>query len=361
MTQREQEILDILKHEPTISQQDLAKRLGITRSSVAVHITNLLKKGYLLGKGYVVSDEPYVVVIGGSNVDIQGFSKGKLIYQDSNIGEVKISLGGVGRNIAENCARLGIKTRLISVIGDDLYGQKMLKEAQSIGLNMSDSLILRNTSTSTYLCILDETKDMALAINHMETIEKMSVDFIQTKRSIIERAQLCVLDTNLPQTVLDYLLTEFPKTVFFVDTVSTTKALKIKTHLKAIHTLKPNQIEAKVLTGESDQTLKATAQALRDQGLQRCFISLGGEGVYVEDAKISQHCDSPPVEVVNATGAGDAFMAGLVYAYLHHESSLEACHTAMAASKIALSHPDTINPQLSESTLNQIKKEHSNV
>lgn len=361
MTQREQEILDILKHEPTISQQDLAKRLGITRSSVAVHITNLLKKGYLLGKGYVVSDEPYVVVIGGSNVDIQGFSKGKLIYQDSNIGEVKISLGGVGRNIAENCARLGIRTRLISVIGDDLYGQKILKEAQSIHLNMTESLILRNTSTSTYLCILDETKDMALAINHMDTIEKMSVEFIQSKRSIIERAQLCVLDTNLPQAVLDYLLSEFPKTIFFVDTVSTTKALKIKAHLKSIHTLKPNLLEAKVLTDQPDSNIQVIAHKLREQGLQRCFISLGSEGVYVSDPKLNEAIKAPHVTVINATGAGDAFMAGLVYAHLHQQTSCEACQTAMAASKIALSHPDTINPQLSESTLNQTIKENSHV
>jgi pseudouridine kinase len=80
MTQREQEILNILKHEPTISQNDIASRLGITRSSVAVHITNLLKKGYLLGKGYIVQDEPYILVIGGSNVDIQGFPRDKLIH-----------------------------------------------------------------------------------------------------------------------------------------------------------------------------------------------------------------------------------------------------------------------------------------
>ena len=89
MTQREQEILNILKQEPTISQNDIASRLGITRSSVAVHITNLLKKGYLLGKGYIVQDEPYVLVIGGSNIDIQGFPKEKLIQRDSNIGTVK--------------------------------------------------------------------------------------------------------------------------------------------------------------------------------------------------------------------------------------------------------------------------------
>ncbi|NCU32778.1 MAG: winged helix-turn-helix transcriptional regulator, partial [Candidatus Moranbacteria bacterium] len=121
MTQREQEILAILKTEPTISQQELANRLNITRSSVAVHITNLIKKGYILGKGYVISEDPYVVVIGGANIDIQGYPHQPLIPHDSNIGTVKMSLGGVGRNIAENCARLNIPTRLISVVGNDLY------------------------------------------------------------------------------------------------------------------------------------------------------------------------------------------------------------------------------------------------
>lgn len=364
MTQREQEILEILKNEPTISQQDLAKRLGITRSSVAVHITNLLKKGYLLGKGYVVSDEPYVLVIGGSNVDITGFSFQPLIRHDSNVGSVKISLGGVGRNIAENCARLGLKTRLISVIGDDLYGQKILKEAQSIGLNTSDCLILRGEATSTYLCILDETKDMALAINHMESIEKMSVDFILSKRALIERAQVCVLDTNLPQEVLDVLLTQFKDTVFFVDTVSTTKAIKIKQHLKAIHTLKPNRLEALVLCDlQTDASIddRALAQKLTQLGVQQVFVSHGSEGVYYADSNHSQHRHALKVEVINATGAGDAFMAGLVYAYLKRESMDEACMTAMAASALALTHEDTINPNLSETTLLTTKKEIQHV
>ena len=52
MTEREKEILDILKNDPMISQQELADKLSIARSSIAVHITNLMKKGYIKGKGY---------------------------------------------------------------------------------------------------------------------------------------------------------------------------------------------------------------------------------------------------------------------------------------------------------------------
>ena len=355
MTQREQEILNILKQEPTISQNDIASRLGITRSSVAVHITNLLKKGYLLGKGYIVQDEHYILVIGGSNIDIQGFPKEKLIQRDSNIGTVKMSLGGVGRNIAENCARLGVPTRLMSVIGDDPYGQKILKEAQAIGLNMQDTVVLSGESTSTYLSILDETHDMAMAINHMDSIEKLTVDHIRAKRSIIEHAQLVVLDTNLSQAVLDHLLTQYPKTKFFVDTVSTKKALKIKDHLKHIHTLKPNRMEAEVLTGSNEKTpLLELGSQLK---CKRSFISLGSQGVQVFEGKTHLHFPTKPIEVVNATGAGDAFMAGLVYAYLKGYDIKETCLTAMSASRLALSHPDTINPNLNEQSLHETLKE----
>ena len=55
-----------------LTQQELADRAGITRSSVAVHISNLMKKGYITGKGYIVQPAPYVTVVGGVNVDVGG-------------------------------------------------------------------------------------------------------------------------------------------------------------------------------------------------------------------------------------------------------------------------------------------------
>ena len=75
-------------------------------------------------------NKDYAVVIGGVNIDIVGYPYSKLIPQDSNIGGVKLSLGGVGRNIAENLVRLGVDTKLISILGDDIYGKKILDEAK---------------------------------------------------------------------------------------------------------------------------------------------------------------------------------------------------------------------------------------
>ena len=58
MTQRERQILNWIEADPMISQQELADRAGITRSSVAVHISNLMKKGCIAGKGYIVTTQP---------------------------------------------------------------------------------------------------------------------------------------------------------------------------------------------------------------------------------------------------------------------------------------------------------------
>lgn len=74
MTQRERQVLQLIEADPLISQQDIAQRLGITRSSVAVHISNLTKKGCIAGRGYVLRSGSYVVVVGGVNVDIGGKS-----------------------------------------------------------------------------------------------------------------------------------------------------------------------------------------------------------------------------------------------------------------------------------------------
>ena len=102
MTQRERQILQWIEQDPMISQEALAEKAGITRSSVAVHISNLMKKGYIAGKGYVLRSGTYAAVVGGVNMDIGGQSYAPLIAGDSNPGRVQMSLGGVGRNIAHN-------------------------------------------------------------------------------------------------------------------------------------------------------------------------------------------------------------------------------------------------------------------
>ena len=137
MTQRERQLLNWIEENPLISQQELADKAGITRSSVAVHISNLMKKGYITGKGYIVHTAPYVTVVGGVNMDIGGWPGEVPVMQDSNPGVVRMSLGGVGRNIAHNMALLGMDVRMVTVFGDDINAQKIAASCGELGIDIS--------------------------------------------------------------------------------------------------------------------------------------------------------------------------------------------------------------------------------
>lgn len=306
----------------------------------------------------------YVTVLGGVNIDIQGFPNHKLILEDSNIGTVKVSLGGVGRNISENLVRLGINTKLISVLGDDIYGFKILEESAKIGLDMNDSMIIKGENTSIYLAVLDEENDMYIAINSMEILEKMSVDFIKEKYKTLRNSKLLVLDTNIPAKVLEYLLHKYNYKDIFLDTVSVTKAIKVKNLAGHIHTLKTNRLEVEAITGlaaSDEESLIKNGDFLLEKGVIQIFITLGEKGVFYCNRDTMKIIKPDNIKPVNATGAGDAFMAALVYCYLSNIDIDAAAKFATSASIIALSHENTINPNMSVENIKLQMKQSGNM
>jgi pseudouridine kinase len=308
----------------------------------------------------MANKKEYVCIVGGANIDIQGFPKGRLVLRDSNPGEVKLSTGGVGRNIGENLARLGVNTKLISAVGDDIYGNKIIEEAKALGLDMQDSFVFDNSSTSTYLSILDENGDMAAAISHMDIYDKLSIDLVKDKRYIIENSKLCIFDTNIPVDVIEYIVRNFNNTEFFLDTVSTAKAKKVEHLIGYFHTIKPNQLEAEALSGIKIKTridLRKAAEYFMRKGVKRVFITLGKEGVYYMDGESENLIAAPEVKVINATGAGDAFVAALAWCHLNNSDIEYTSRFAMSASILALSHENTINPNMSSDNVKRKMEE----
>lgn len=295
-------------------------------------------------------NQSYIAVIGGTNIDIQGFPYGKMNFNDSNPGKIKISLGGVGRNIAENMVKLGVNVKLISVIGSDPYGLKILQEANNIGLDMEDTLILKDEATSIYLSMLDESGDMIAAISYMDIYKNMTVEFIKEKRNVIDNSKLCIIDTNISKEVIEYILMNHKNLDFFLDTVSTAKAKKVKDLIGYFHTIKPNRIEAELLADmeiNDEDDLKRASEYFLRKGVKRVFISLGDKGVFYCDENNMSHIKIPKIKPVNATGAGDAFMAAIAYGHYNNISIEDTVRMAIAASIIAISHENTINPDMS--------------
>ena len=356
MTQRERQILNWIEENPLISQQELAEKAGITRSSVAVHISNLMKKGYITGKGYIVHTAPYVTVVGGVNMDIGGRPHGKLVGADSNPGQVRMSLGGVGRNIAHNMALLGVDVRMLTAFGDDMNAQRIAASCGELGIDISHCLTVPGGATSTYLFIADEHGDMALAVSDMDIYDHVTPAFLSGRARLLQNAQLIVVDTNIPAQSIAWLA-ENIRLPIFADPVSTAKAEKLRPVLGKLHTLKPNRLEAELLSGvpiTDEASLNAAADALLATGLHRVFISLGGDGVFAADRSGERvHLPVLPAEMVNTTGCGDAFMAAITWAYLAGTDLTGTAKAGLAASAIAMEGAETINPAMSEGALRQ--------
>ena len=353
MTQRERQILQLIESNPMISQQELAEELGITRSSVAVHISNLMSKGHIAGRGYVLRSGSYAVVVGGVNVDIGGKSFAPLIAADSNPGMVKISLGGVGRNIAHNLSLLGTDVRMLTAFGDDVHGQRIAASCSELGIDASHARRITGGTTSTYLYLTDEQGEMALAVSDMEICKKITPTYLAGNLSLLQNAQLIIADANIPQESLVYLA-ENCTAPLFCDPVSTTKAEKLRPILNKIHTLKPNRLEAELLSGipiREKQDAEAAAKALLQKGVQRVFLSMGADGVYAATAETQLWFSNLPGKMVNTTGCGDAFMAALVWAYLQELDLSDTARAGLAAASVAMESEETINPAMSATAL----------
>ena len=353
MTQRERQILQLIEANPMISQQELAEELGITRSSVAVHISNLMTKGHIAGRGYVLRSGSYAVVVGGVNVDIGGRSNAPLIHADSNPGTVKISLGGVGRNIAHNLSLLGTDVRMLTAFGDDVHGQRVAASCAELGIDTSHACRVTGGTTSTYLYLTDEKGEMALAVSDMEICKKITPAYLAANLNLLQNAQVVIADANIPAESLIYLA-ENCTAPLFCDPVSTTKAEKLRPILNKIHTLKPNRLEAELLSGvkiETEEDVAKAAERLLEMGVHRLFISLGGDGVYAAMENQRLWLPNLPGRMVNTTGCGDAFMAAIGWAYLEGMNLEETARAGLAAGAIAMESEETINPAMSATAI----------
>ena len=97
LTQRERDIVELLRSQPMLDTAAIAERLGATKAAVSVHLSNLTKKGEILGRGYVVrSDAQSVVVVGGANMDVLARSTAASVPATSNPGSTLLTPGGVG-------------------------------------------------------------------------------------------------------------------------------------------------------------------------------------------------------------------------------------------------------------------------
>ena len=296
-------------------------------------------------------NNPYILVLGASIVDIFGFCGRSYAQRDSIPGHIKISFGGVCRNIAENLARVGVNTQFISTLGDDENGKSILEHSRKLGYIMENSLFLEGESTPTYLAILNHQGEMESAVVDMESLNKMDEVFVDGKHEVFENAEYTIVDSDNP-ILLEYILKKYQgKSKFILDPVSAKKAKKIRHLVKYFHTIKPNRFETEALCGfkiETNDDLKKAGRFFIEQGVKNVFISLDADGIYyiTSEGEEGTLACCEPINVKNVTGAGDSFVAGIGYGYMNNLNIKDTLKYSVAMSIITITHEETINPNM---------------
>ncbi|MEA4914813.1 MAG: carbohydrate kinase family protein [Christensenella sp.] len=297
---------------------------------------------------------PRVVGVGAANVDVHGRSRKPIVMRDSNPGYMATSVGGVTRNILENLARQGVPVALLSAVGDDLYGEKIVRDSTAAGIDMTYVMHKPGAVSSSYIAILDETGDMLLGMSDMRIVEDMPSSYLDEQAALLRAADAIVCDACLPVAALDHLISEAAKgTPVLIDPVSTAYARKIEPIAGKFYAMKPNEMELSILSGlptETEAQIEHACEALLTRGVVRIAVSRGEKGCYYADAQGKRMFRSlrPVSQMVNATGAGDAFLAGFTHALVDGLPVEEMLDYALASGITAIQSMTTINPEMSD-------------
>ena len=275
-----------------------------------------------------------ICVIGGANADIIATSFNTFVSGDSNPGTVRLMAGGVGRNIAHNLALLGDEVVFLTQFGGDDFGQFTAESCRKAHIDISLCDFAASGTRSCFLSINNCDGEMVGGVADMAATDGITPEWLTAKLEKLGDVDVFVADANIPIETLAYLIDHVDKPLY-VDAVSGAKAAKIKEAMamsvkKHFFTLKCNQIESAVLS--------------ELPGVDRRYVSLGADGLEVVEGDTKHHYPALPCHVVNATGAGDALMAGII-----HTGPLatinEAAHIGLLCAKNNIESPDTVNQQ----------------
>lgn len=307
----------------------------------------------------MVEQQPYVVVIGGANMDLHAQAGTDLVPGSSNPGSSQLSPGGVGRNVAEVLARLGTRCYLVSAVGDDPLGAELLGHTAEAGVDVTH-VRQREVQTGTYAAILDPNGDLVVAVADMAATDLITPLAVEAAAGLIRGARLLVLDGNLLPATVDHAveLARAADVRVVLDPVSVPKAARLRGSLgPGIDLVTPNRAELAALTGSATRTEEQVDRAikrLQDLGVPAVWVRLGRDGSLLDTPAGRWRLTGPYVEPVDVTGAGDAMLGAFCHALVRGDALAEAAAYGQAAAAAAVTSRSTVRSDLSDELIRSL-------
>ena len=273
------------------------------------------------------AEDPAVAVVGSYNHGLS-MAVDSLPAPGETVlgGDFAEGVGGKGSNQAVGAARLDAAVSLVGCVGDDRFGDSAIELWAEEGVDAEYVRRTDETHTGVGFVIVDGGGENAISVAPGANSHLSSAD-VRAARDPIRSADvlLCQLETDLDPVI------EAARIAADADTEVILNPAPARdlpdSLLEHVDILTPNRGEACLLTGH-DPTADVSPAMLLDSlsgfGVETTVLTLGADGAIVDDSETRAHVDAVDVEIVDTTGAGDAFNAGVAVARAEARSIAEA-------------------------------------
>ena len=354
LSPREKEIVALLRAQPVLDAAGLARSLGTSKGAIAVALSSLTQKGEVVGRSYVLRGEPWAVVVGGAAWDIKARSLAAARLHTSNPGSVSQTPGGVGRNIAEGIARLGGRVHLVAAVGADAAGRDLLARTAAAGVYVGQ-VAAGPHPTGSYLAALGADGELVIGVSDFAATDALDVAAVARSRELIVRADVVVIDGNIPAGVIAWTIAVAAAAGARVvlEPVSVVKAARLAPLFapeRPVFAITPNVDELGALVGhevtEDVTAIASAAGELIARGVNHVWVSCGAAGSLLVSSDGVITIAAIPAEVRDVTGAGDAMTAGFVHGLLNGEPPATAARHGHLAAALTVASKHTVPPDL---------------
>lgn len=296
----------------------------------------------------------HILVVGAMLLDTKGKPTAGLEPGTSNPGTIRSTRGGTARNVAENLAHLGATVMLISAVGNDPTGERLLAQTAESGVDISHTLIIEGQNTGAYIALLDSDGSMTVALDDVTVMECITPDYLYKNRRLFRDAEMIMIDGSLTPSAMGTavrLATKYDKPVC-ADPSSARLAYKLRPHLSKLHLVVPNEVEAAELCqidffGHDPDASLEMARQLVKKGVETVVVTLSDFGLDYATSDETGYISANYVQMVDSTGTGDAVTAAIMFGMLNDLSTVESIRLGAAAASLTLQTAATAVPDLS--------------
>lgn len=294
-----------------------------------------------------------MLVVGAVFMDVKGFAREAYHPLERNVGDVRLSAGGVCRNVAENLVKLGREAQFVSMVDDNAMGREVRENLAALGVNVRHVISAKN-GMGMWLAILNERGDLVGSISRQPDFSTLEAYLKANGDAIMAAADGVALEFDMNaeiSTLVMALAKAHGKPVYSI----VGNMGVILQHPEFLHDVACficNEMEAGRLFREDlthlepDGMLEALKRGSAVAGISAMVVTMGPKGAVYVDNNTGEFGFCPPqdVEVVDTTGAGDAFFSAAVSALMDGAPLSQAVQEGTRLAALTLQVPESCYP-----------------